>query len=172
MPEAFFTEKERVQVIRLYRTIRRLTRDHTPVEQVTAVRRILTEAIEQGHLSRTTHYSNPIVRNLNTAAVICTEMGLRHASIISTMLYDVVVSGYVTAEDAGKTFGPSVEAILKGLTRANELYDRNAAIETENFRNLLLSFAQDGRVILIMIADRLNTMRVLKHYPENAIEKI
>lgn len=172
MPEAFFTEKERVQVIRLYRTIRRLTRDHTPVEQVKAVRRILTEAIEQGHLPRTTNYSNPVVRNLNTAAVICTEMGLRHASIISTMLYDVVVSGYVTAEDAGKTFGPSVEAILKGLTRANELYDRNAAIETENFRNLLLSFAQDGRVILIMIADRLNTMRVLKHYPENAIEKI
>jgi len=172
MPEAFFTEKERVQVIRLYRTIRRLTRDHTPVEQVNAVRRILTEAIEQGHLPRTTNYSNPIVRNLNTAAVICTEMGLRHASVISTMLYDVVVSGHVTAEDAGKTFGPSVEAILKGLTRANELYDRNAAIETENFRNLLLSFAQDGRVILIMIADRLNTMRVLKHYPENAIEKI
>lgn len=172
MPEAFFTEKERVQVIRLYRTIRRLTCDHTPVEQVKAVRRILTEAIEQGHLQRTNHYSNPIVRNLNTAAVICTEMGLRHASVISTMLYDVVVSGYVTADEAGKTFGPSVEAILKGLTRANELYDRNAAIETENFRNLLLSFAQDGRVILIMIADRLNTMRVLKHYPENAIEKI
>src|SRR5574344_1606878 len=166
MPEAFFTEKERVQVIRLYRTIRRLTRDHTPVEQVKAVRRILTEAIEQGHLQRTNHYSNPIVRNLNTAAVICTEMGLRHASVISTMLYDVVVSGYVTADEAGKTFGPSVEAILKGLTRANELYDRNAAIETENFRNLLLSFAQDGRVILIMIADRLNTMRVLKYYPE------
>lgn len=172
MPEAFFTEKERVQVIRLYRTIRRLTRDHTPVEQVKAVRRILTEAIEQGHLPRTTNYSNPIVRNLNTAAVICTEMGLRHASVISTLLYDVVVSGYFTAEEAGKTFGPSVEAILKGLTRAKELYDRNAAIETENFRNLLLSFAQDGRVILIMIADRLNTMRVLKHYPENAIEKI
>lgn len=172
MPEAFFTEKERVQVIRLYRTIRRLTRDHTPVEQVKAVRRILTEAIEQGHLPRTTNYSNPIVRNLNTAAVICTEMGLRHASVISTLLYDVVVSGYFTAEEAGKTFGPSVEAILKGLTRAKELYDRNAAIETENFRNLLLSFAQDGRVILIMIADRLNTMRVLKLYPENAIEKI
>ncbi len=106
MPEAFFTEKERVQVIRLYRTIRRLTRDHTPVEEVRAVRRILTEAIEQGHLARTTSYSNPIVRNLNTAAVICTEMGLRHASVISTLLYDVVVSGHVTAEDAGRPSGP------------------------------------------------------------------
>lgn len=172
MSEAFFNEKEREQVKRLYREIRRLTRDHTPTEQVRAVKRILTEAIGGGHLVRTYSHTNPILRNLKTAHVICNEMGLRHASVISAMLYDVVVSGYVTAEAAGKLFGPSVEAILKGLSRANELYDRNAAIETENFRNLLLSFAQDGRVILIMIADRLNTMRVLKYYPESDREKI
>jgi len=172
MAKAFFTEKERLQVIKLYRRIRSLTREFTPTSQVREVKRILTEAVLNGFVERTSADTNPIIRNLNTTEIITTEMGLRHASVISTMLYDVVVSGHYSADDAAKTFGPSVEAILKGLSRANTLYDRNAAIETENFRNLLLSFAQDGRVILIMIADRLNTMRVLKLYPEEAREKI
>lgn len=99
-------------------------------------------------------------------------MGLRHSSVISAMLLDVVHAKCLSIEEAEKRFGSSVAGILRGLTRVNELYDRNAAIETENFRNLLLSFAQDGRVILIMIADRLNTMRVLKFYPEEERIKI
>lgn len=168
MEEAFFTDKERSQVIKLYRMVRRVTWEHTPYEQVKAVKGILTSAVQQGFITRTIPEVNPILRNLNTAAVVSTEMGLRHASVISTLLYDVVVTGHYSVQEAGATFGDSVNNILKGLIRVNELYDRNAAIETENFRNLLLSFAQDGRVILIMIADRLNTMRVLKYYPEEA----
>ncbi|MCK9312126.1 MAG: RelA/SpoT family protein [Bacteroidales bacterium] len=132
----------------------------------------MTDAAETGRLQRTVKEINPIVRNLNTALIVAGEMGLRHASVISAMLYDVVVSKQYSVEEAEKTFGTSVGGILRGLTKANELYDRNAAIETENFRNLLLSFAQDGRVILIMIADRLNTMRVLKYYPEEKRLKI
>jgi len=166
MASPFFTEKERLQVVKLYGRILRIVHDHTPSVQVREVRRILSDAVEKGVIQRTSPEFNPIIRNLNTAAIVSCEMGLRHASVISSMLYDIVVAGHYSVEEAGKTFGPSVEAILRGLTRANELYDRNAAIETENFRNLLLSFAQDGRVILIMIADRLNTMRVLKFYKE------
>ncbi|MDP4277024.1 MAG: RelA/SpoT family protein, partial [Bacteroidota bacterium] len=172
MTASFFTEKERLQIVKLYRRIRRQIWDYTPYKQVEELRRILTEAVQNGYIQRTNPETNSIIRNLNTAEIVSIGMGLRHASVISTMLYDVVVSGHYSAEEAGKTFGPSVEAILKGLIRVNELYDRNAAIETENFRNLLLSFAQDGRVILIMIADRLNTMRVLKFYPAENQKKI
>ena len=166
MASTFITEKERLQVLKLYRNILRVIHDHTPSEQIKEVRAILTDAVEKGIIQRTSPELNPIIRNLNTAAIVSSEMGLRHASVISSMLYDLVVAGHYSVEEAAKKFGPSVGTILAGLTRANELYDRNAAIETENFRNLLLSFAQDGRVILIMIADRLNTMRVLKYYKE------
>ncbi|MFA7043236.1 MAG: RelA/SpoT family protein [Bacteroidales bacterium] len=168
----FFSEEERLRLLKLYRKLLRLVWDYTTPAQVKDVRAVLTDAAETGKLQRTVKEINPIVRNLNTALIVASEMGLRHASVISAMLYDVVVSKQYSVEEAEKTFGTSVGGILRGLTKANELYDRNAAIETENFRNLLLSFAQDGRVILIMIADRLNTMRVLKYYPEEKRLKI
>jgi len=172
MSSEFFTEKERVQTVKLYRKIVRVVYGHTPSDQIKEMKKLLSEAVISGKITRTNENQNPILRNLNTAAVVSNEMGLRHASVISSMLYDLVVAGHYSVSEAGKKFGPSVETILKGLLKANELYDRNAAIETENFRNLLLSFAQDVRVILIMIADRLNTMRVLKHYEENDRIKI
>ncbi len=172
MSSEFFTEKERVQTVKLYRKIVRVVYGHTPSEQIKELKSILTNAVVSGKIVRTNENQNPVLRNLNTAAVVSNEMGLRHASVISAMLYDLVVAGHYSVNEAGKKFGPSVETILKGLLKANELYDRNAAIETENFRNLLLSFAQDVRVILIMIADRLNTMRVLKYYDENDRIKI
>jgi len=168
----FFSEEERLRLLKLYRKLLRLVWEYTTPAQVKDVRAVLTDAAETGKLQRTVPEINPIVRNLNTALIVAGEMGLRHASVISAMLYDVVVSKQYSVEEAEKTFGASVGGILRGLTKANELYDRNAAIETENFRNLLLSFAQDGRVILIMIADRLNTMRVLKYYPEEKRLKI
>lgn len=168
----FFSEEERLRVLKLYRRLMRLVWDYTSPAQIKAVRAVLTRAVESGMIQRSVKEVNPIVRNLNTALVVASEMGLRHSSIISTMLYDVVLTGQYSVAEAEKTFGSSVGDILRGLTKANELYDRNTAIETENFRNLLLSFAQDGRVILIMIADRLNTMRVLKYYPEEERLKI
>ena len=59
-------------------------------------------------------------------------------------------------------FGDSVARILHGLERIADLYAKNPVIESENFRNLLLSFAEDMRVILIMIADRVNLMRQIR----------
>lgn len=161
-----FTEDERIKFLKLYRKLLRLVLDETTRPLLKPLKSVLVAADKDGVFERAVPQINPILRNLNTAYVVASEMGLRRSSVISTLLYDVVVAGKYSVEEAEKTFGSSVSGILNGLTKANELYDRNTSIETENFRNLLLSFAQDGRVILIMIADRLNTMRVLKYYPE------
>ena len=161
-----FTEDERIKFLKLYRKLLRLVLDETTRPLLKPLKSVLVAADKDGVFERAVPQINPILRNLNTAYVVASEMGLRRSSVISTLLYDIVVAGKYSVEEAEKTFGSSVSGILNGLTKANELYDRNTSIETENFRNLLLSFAQDGRVILIMIADRLNTMRVLKYYPE------
>ena len=63
--------------------------------------------------------------------------------------------------DVEAQYGSSVVRILHGLDRIRQLYKKNPVVESENFRNLLLSFAEDMRVILIMIADRVNLMRTL-----------
>lgn len=167
-----FSEEERLRLLKLYQKLLRLVLDDTTRGFLKDLRNILSRAAEAGVFKRPVSQIHPLVRNLNTAYVVASEMGLRRSSVISAMLYDVVIAGFLTVEEAERIFGTSVGGILRGLTKANELYDRNTSIETENFRNLLLSFAQDGRVILIMIADRLNTMRVLKYYPEEEQLKI
>jgi GTP pyrophosphokinase len=167
-----FSDEERLRFLRLYRKLLRLVLDDTTRGFVKDLRSLLERATEAGVFQRVVPQINPLLRNVNTAYVVASEMGLRRSSVISAMLYDVVTSGYLSVEEAEKTFGSSVGGILRGLTKAHALYDRNTAIETENFRNLLLSFAQDGRVILIMIADRLNTMRVLKYYTPELQQKI
>ena len=68
----------------------------------------------------------------------------------------------MSIDDVQSDFGESVARILRGLQRIQQLYKKNPVIETENFRNLLLSFAEDMRVILIMIADRVNLMRQIR----------
>ena len=168
----FFSDEERARLLRLYRNLLRLVWDNSTPMQIKQVRHILTDAIQAGAFQRTIPEINPIIRNLNTALIVANEIGLHHSSIICTLLYDLVISKQYSVEEAEQTFGPSIGGILRGLAKVNELYDRNTAIETENFRNLFLSFAQDGRVILILIADRLNTMRVLKYYPEEDRLKI
>lgn len=73
-----------------------------------------------------------------------------------------VVDGYQTLDDIEKKYGEGVAHIIRGLLRINELYKRNPVIESENFRNLLVSFSEDMRVILIMIANRVNMMRQIR----------
>lgn len=78
------------------------------------------------------------------------------------MVHTCVRCGYCTPEDVEREFGVDVAGIIKGLNRILELYEKNPSVESENFRSLLLSFAEDMRVVLIMIANRVNIMRKIK----------
>lgn len=64
-----------------------------------------------------------------------------------------------------KEFGDDIAQLIRGLIKSNSLYAKQAAVESENFRKLLLSFAEDIRVIIIMIADRLCVMKMINHHP-------
>lgn len=99
---------------------------------------------------------------MQTAVIVAEEIGMKRASILGIMLHESVRNGACTPEEVQATFGEDVAGIIRGLIRVNELYSKSPTIESENFRNLLLSFAEDMRVILIMIADRVNIMRQIK----------
>ena len=81
------------------------------------------------------------------------------------MLYESVLRGHYDTTLARKDFGEGVATILQGLVRVQELYSKTPIVESENFRNLLLSFAEDMRVVLIMIADRVCLMRQIRDTP-------
>jgi len=96
-----------------------------------------------------------------TAEILTEEIGLKGDAIQAVHLIPDVEEGRITLEEVTAQYGASVGRILEGLDRIHQLYQKNPVVESENFRNLLLSFAEDMRVILIMIADRVNLMRTL-----------
>ena len=96
-----------------------------------------------------------------TAEILTEEIGLKGDAIQAVYLIPEIEEGKLSVSDVEAQYGPSVVRILEGLDRIRQLYKKNPVVESENFRNLLLSFAEDMRVILIMIADRVNLMRTL-----------
>lgn len=105
---------------------------------------------------------NPILFNLQTAIIAVKEIGQSRPVIISIIVHEYVNRGIVTLDEVKEFFGEDVVRIINGLQRVKALYSRNTSIETENFRDLLLSFAEDMRVIFVIIADRVNLMRQIK----------
>ena len=97
-----------------------------------------------------------------TAEILSEEIGLKGDATEAVLLIPEVEAGHITLEEVEKTKGESVARILHGLERIRQLYEKNPSVESENFRNLLLSFAEDMRVILIMIANRVNLMRQIR----------
>ena len=99
---------------------------------------------------------------VQTAEILDEEIGLKGEAIEAVYLIPEIEAGHTTIEAVEEEHGPQVARILHGLSRIQQLYLKNPVIESENFRNLLLSFAEDMRVILIMIADRVNLMRQIR----------
>lgn len=122
---------------------------------------IMRSACHEG-LQRNHFGLNPVLFNLQTAIIVADEIKMGRATIISILLYGCVLSGSVSPDEIEKEFGQEIAKIIKGLIRVNQLYSRNTSIETDNFRSLLLSFAEDMRVVFIIIADRVNLMRQIK----------
>ena len=122
----------------------------------------LKDSVAKNTIHRNVFGLNPILCSLQTAAIAVKDIGLKRDSVIAILLHQSVQDGYITLEDIDNRFGKSVAKIIYGLIRIQTLYQKNPIIESENFRNLLLSFAEDMRVILIMIADRVNLMRQIR----------
>ncbi len=126
------------------------------------VSELLTAALDTPAMARDVFGLHPMVTDAMTAQIIATEISLSRAAILGVMLNRLVVSGQLTIEAIDEEFGHDVATIIHGLARINELYEKNPIIESENFRQLLISFAEDMRVILIVIASRVCVMRNIK----------
>ena len=106
-----------------------------------------------------------------TAAILTEEIGLGDDAVEACLLVPDVDAGMISHDEVKARYGESVARIIDGLGRIRQLYEKNPVVESENFRNLLLSFAEDMRVVLIMIADRVNLMRQMKAFLEESNEE-
>lgn len=158
----FFTTEEKAQLKHVYRDLLHLSGSILKPKDYKLLKSYLIEAAKNNFLQRDVFGLNPILNDLETALIVASEIGMTRGAILGVMLHTCIKSGYVTTEDIEKEFGEDVAGIIRGLNRIDDLYEKTPSIANENFRSLLLSFAEDMRVILIMIANRVNLMRKIK----------
>lgn len=160
----FFTNNEKSQVLEAIKELRNSQNYVLTKSDELKVFQSLKQAIIQKRIQRDIFGLNPILSSIQTALIAIEEIGLKRDGVVAVLLYSCFTEETENDYDKyEKEFGKTVVSILKGLVHIQELYKKNPVIESENFRNLLLSFAEDMRVILIMIADRVNLMRQIRN---------
>ncbi len=160
--EEFFTEEEQRRLIELRATLEELTKEVLYPEDMHKLQHYHQMAVENGCMQRDRFGLNPILFDMETALIMVKEMGLARGAILGVMLSSAVLCNSQQMEDVRRDFGDDVITILQGLLRIRGLYEKSSTVESENFRSLLVTMADDMRVILIMIAASVNMMRQIK----------
>ena len=166
MEEKFkFTTEELAELQRIATHMKTTMGDTLEPDDENYLRQQLEKEISDNKIKRDVFGLNPILLSFQTAELELSEIGMKRECVLAILLYNSIINGILTLEEVERKFGHSVAQIIHGLVRIHELYQRTPIIESENFRNLLLSFAEDMRVILIMITDRVNLMRQIRDTP-------
>lgn len=165
MEDTYYTEEESRFIVDAYRKLRKIFSDEISSEETAQLRKIISDGIAQGHAKRDKYGINPTVRHINTALLLSQYIGADKNMVIAILLYNLCKSEYIAIEDVEKLFGNDVFSLIKGLLKVSELYKKQSALQDENFTKLMMAFAENIRVIIIMIIDRLGLMKMINHNP-------
>ena len=123
---------------------------------------------EQTRASGDPYFSHPL-----EVAAILTDLKLDDATIVAALLHDTIEDTESTRTEIDQVFGQEIGALVEGLTKLKrlELVSREAK-QAENLRKLLLAIADDVRVLLIKLADRLHNMRTLEFVPQASRRRV
>src|SRR6266542_2185972 len=123
----------------------------------------------KAHGSQTRASGDPYFSHPLEVAAILTDLKLDDATIVAALLHDTIEDTEATRAEIDERFGPEIGALVDGLTKLKKLdLVTREAKQAENLRKLLLAIADDVRVLLIKLADRLHNMRTLSHMPPEA----
>jgi len=148
-----------------YRTIMRNAGDVCEPNDVSRLRALLQDGVRKGYYRRDRFGNSTFIRSLLTANAICTRISPDRNMVVAVLLYPLCLTEYISPEKIEAEWGEDIARMVRGLLKVSTLYQRGAAVESENFRRLLMTFAEDIRVIIIMIVDRLMLMKIINHHP-------
>ena len=162
MEKKIDVEKENREILNKYRTLLRSCKDKTDKEDKKHIRKAFNLAMDAHKDVRRKSGEPFIYHPLAVAHISAKEIGLGTTSIICALLHDVVEDTNYTIEDIDRMFGSKVARIIDGLTKIDDIFEKDLSLQAENFRKMLLTLSDDVRVILIKLADRLHNMRTLE----------
>jgi GTP diphosphokinase / guanosine-3',5'-bis(diphosphate) 3'-diphosphatase len=143
--------------------------DRLDVDMIRDAYELATEA----HSGQTRASGEEYVSHTIEVATILAQLRLDTTSIVVGLIHDVVEDTELSLDDLSDRFGPEVATIVDGVTKLGKVQFRSATEQqVENYRKMLLSMAEDARVILVKLADRLHNMRTLEHLPQHKQRRI
>jgi len=149
-----------------YRALMMAAKNTVSTEDNKVIRRALDLAVEACGDKVILTGEPEILHALSVARIIAGEMGLGITAIVTALLHDSYANLSLTPKELEKEFGKKVVEILNGFSRITSIDSMQSSYQAENFRKLLLSLADDVRVILIKLIERLEYMRNLNNAPE------
>jgi len=156
-------EQEKKVILREYRGLLRSLKQRIKKGDRKTIRRAFEIAVD-GHKDMRRKSGEPyILHPIAVARIVVEEIGLGVTSACCALMHDVVEDTEYTLEDLEQEFDSTISKIIDGLTKISNVVDikASASMQAENFRKILLTLAEDPRVILIKLADRLHNMRTL-----------
>lgn len=150
----------------LVRALLRLSADVAAPGDYEAVKKIYRDAAEAGIRLQPRHDINPLDESLRAGIALCEMVSPDRNMLLAVMLYQLAGAGAVSTEHISRLWEPDVATLVGGLTKVSKLYGKQTVVKTDNFRRLLMALADDIRVIIIMIVERLTLMRAINHHPD------
>jgi GTP pyrophosphokinase len=128
---------------------------------------------EWAHREQNRKSGDPYFVHPASVAEIITELRLDTASVCAGLLHDVVEDTVVSHADVSREFGPEIAQLVDGVTKLGKInFTSKEDRQAESFRKMVVAMAQDIRVLLIKLCDRLDNMRTLEHMKPEAQERI
>jgi GTP diphosphokinase / guanosine-3',5'-bis(diphosphate) 3'-diphosphatase len=146
--------------------------DHLDPEGQRVIRRAYERAANAHHGQRRLSGEEYVNHPVEVAAILA-DLELDSATIAAALLHDTVEDTALTAEEVEREFGPEVARLVDGVTKLGRIALRSdQQQQAENIRKMMVAMAEDLRVVLIKLADRLHNMRTLDPLPEVKRRKI
>jgi len=160
-------EAEKNEIVKRYRALLRACKSTLQKGDKKMIRKAFEMALDSHKDMRRKSGEPYIYHPIAVAQIAAEEIGLGTTSIVCALLHDVVEDTNMTLDDIEREFGKKVAMIIDGLTKISGVFDTNSSLQAENFRKMLLTLADDVRVILIKLADRLHNMRTMEYMPRD-----
>lgn len=165
--EGKITDRERKNVINKYRELLQLSENFTKKKELELIRKAFDIALDASEGKRLPSGDPAIMDTLETAIIVVDQIGLGTRSVVATLLYQAVIDNKITISEIEKEFDKTIKLIVDGLVKITDINTKTSVNQAENFRQMLLTLAEDVRVILIKLAVLLNHMRGLNNFPED-----
>lgn len=159
----FFKDNDLQRFFDVYRKLAAVARPLFSVTEWKQLRYLVIHGIESGVFDYDNHNVSQLLHSLGTSLLLVKNIGVKKPSMLTVLLDPIMQHGIITKEDILKWFGEDTAHLIDCMSRVKDLYSKHDSLQDENFRKLLLSFAEDIRVVICLIADRYVLMKMLNH---------